>query len=226
MKKTTNELLELEKKLYSNLKVCEKYGILERMRVSIDNLYNNDTSAYDEVKEALNPNTWDALEEAWKRWDPVPKKDVEWTGPGDMVCILKPSHSLFDECIKLNFTRCEYDEHGSPDFSAVTFPHSIVDISDLYDTLSSDNIQKRGGSRYSLQELAQERMATRLKSEIEAWATKNGCDADFYKWRDANDLVPHEDTDCRTMRLVSRDAHTAFKHRGGVANSINIRNHF
>ncbi|MBD5262452.1 MAG: hypothetical protein HDS39_00050 [Bacteroides sp.] len=45
----------------------------------------------------------------------------------------------------------------------MTFPGSIVDISDLYDNLSADNIQKRGGSRYSLQEIAQNRMIPALK---------------------------------------------------------------
>ncbi len=39
-------------------------------------------------------------------------------------------------------------------------------------------------------------------------------------------LVKGSDTDCRTMRLVYRPAHTAFKHRGGVANAINIKSHF
>ncbi|MDE6478799.1 MAG: hypothetical protein K2L45_00905 [Muribaculaceae bacterium] len=28
------------------------------------------------------------------------------------------------------------------------------------------------------------------------------------------------------MRLVYRPAHTAFKHRGGVANALNIKSHF
>ena len=51
-------------------------------------------------------------------------------------------------------------------------------------------------------------------------------EADFWQWRDTLDLVPHEDTDRRTMRLVYRPAHTAFKHRGGVANAVNIKTQF
>ena len=108
----------------------------------------------------------------------------------------------------------------------MTFPGSIVDISDLYDNLSADNIQKRVGSRYSLQEIAQNRMIPALKPAIEAWAKANGREPDFWLWRDSHDLVPHEDTDCRTMRLVYRPAHTAFKHRGGIANALNIKSHF
>ena len=88
------------------------------------------------------------------------------------------------------------------------------------------NIQKRGGSPNSLQEIAQDRMIPTLKPSIEAWAKSNGRESDFWQWRDSLNLVPHEDTDCRTMRLVYRPAHTAFKHRGGVANALNIKSHF
>lgn len=49
---------------------------------------------------------------------------------------------------------------------------------------------------------------------------------DGYRWRDSNDLVPHEDTDCKKIRLVYRPAHEAFKHRGGIANAKNIIMHF
>lgn len=137
-----------------------------------------------------------------------------------------PSHPNYQECAARGFTVCRYDLHSSPDFDAVTFPGSAVDISDLYDSLYSDNIQKRGGGPNSLQEIAQGRMIPALRSAIEAWAKTNNREADFWQWRDSLDLVPHEDTDCRTMRLVYRPAHLAFKHRGGVANAVNIKTHF
>ncbi len=171
-------------------------------------------------------NTWEALEENWKLWDPTPKSHVKWEGKNDCTCRLMPSHPNYAECAERGFTVCEYDQHGGPNFDAVTFPGSVVDIADLYDTLSSENIQKRGGSRYSLQEIAQERMARKLERTVSEWAKANRQEPDFYKWRDALNLVPHEDTDCRTMRLVYRPAHLAFKHRGGVANAINIKSHF
>ena len=47
--------------------------------------------------------------------------------------------TLFKEGEAIDFTVL----HGSPDFDAVTFPGSIVDITDLYDSLSYENIQKR-----------------------------------------------------------------------------------
>lgn len=221
-----SQIISWEQKLYSKLPVSEKYDLLERMRLELDRLYREDHPTYDECKDALKSNTWDALEENWKLWDPAPKSNVTWVGPGELKCVLKPSHPNYRECQEKDFTECQYDLHGSPDFDKVTFPSSIVDISDLYDSLSVDNIQKRGGSTNSLQEIAQGRMVRNLQQVIKEWAKINNCDVDFWKWRDAHDLVPHEDTDCRTMRLVYRHAHLAFKHRGGVSNAINIKTHF
>ena len=219
------KLLLLEKRLYGEMKICDKYDTLEKMRMIIDDLYISDLDTYNKAKQILRANTWEALEKAWELWHPTPKKNVEWSADG-RSCTLKSSHSLYEECKRLNFLRCCYDDHGSPDFGDVTFPGSIVNISDLYDILSSDNIEKRGGSSKSLQEIAQERMAKQLQNTINKWAKQNNCTPDFYKWRDTLNLVPHEDTNCRTMRLVYRDAHSAFKHRGGVANAVNIKNRF
>ncbi|MDE6637207.1 MAG: HNH endonuclease [Muribaculaceae bacterium] len=219
-------MLTQESKLYTDIPVAEKYAILESMRLELDRLYRDDRPTYDSCRASLRQNTWDALEENWKLWDPAPKSHVVWEGPNDCTYRLKPSHPNYKECEAVNFTVCHYDLYGSPNFDAVTFPGSIVDISDLYDKLSSDNIQKRGGGPNSLQEIAQNRMIPALKPAIEAWAKANGCEADFWQWRDSLDLVPHEDTDCRTMRLVYRPAHTAFKHRGGVANALTIKSHF
>ena len=84
------------------------------MRLELDRLYREDRHTYDHYRAVLRQNTWDALEENWKLWDPVPKSHVVWEGPND----------------------------------------------------------------------------------------------------------------CRTMRLVYPAAHTAFKHRGGIANAINIKSHF
>ncbi len=219
-------MLTQESKLYQPGKVADKYAILEGMRMEIDRLYREDRAKYDEVRAELKENTWEALEENWKLWDPVPKSHVVWEGENDCTCRLLPSHPYYAECAECGFTVCQYDLHGSPDFNVVTCHGSLVDISDLYDELSCENIQKRGGGANSLQELAQARIAKNLEPIIKEWAKANGCEPDFWKWRDSHDLVPHEDTDCRTMRLVYRPAHVAFKHRGGVANAINIKTHF
>ena len=221
-----NKILNWEGKLYALGKVADKYEVLERIRLELDKLYKEDRSKYEELEKALKPNTWEALEDNWTVWNPVPKNHAEWIGPGKMTCRLKSTHSSYQECADIGFTECTYDEHGSPDFNKVTFRGSIVDISDLYDSLSSENIQKRGGSPNSLQEIAQMRMVPNLKSAISMWAKETGNPEDFWEWRNALNLVPHEDTNCRTMRLVYRPVHIAFKHRGGVANAINIKNHF
>ena len=224
------DIFNSELKLYGRLSVPEKYAILEKIRLELDRLYLEDRETYDKYHRQLKPNTWDALEDAWKLWDPVPKSNGVWSGPCDRTCSLKSSSPYYADCADKGFLQCEYDEHGSPDFGPVTFPGSVVDISDLYDSLSVDSIQKRGGSGNSLQEIAQSRMAEQLETVLREWAERNHVEYDaytcFYQWRDENNLVPHEDTDCRTMRLVFRPAHQAFTHRGGVSNAVNIKKHF
>ncbi len=219
-------MLTKESKLYQSIPVADKYAVLEFMRLELDRLYREDRHNYDIIRDALKENTWEALEENWKLWNPVPKSHVVWEGANECICRLLPSHPQYGECAELGFTVCEYDLHGSPNFDAVTFPGSIVDIADLYDELSYENIQRRGGGPNSLQEIAQARMARNLQPVITEWAEANNKEPDFWEWRDSLDLVPHEDTDCRTMRLVYRPAHLAFKHRGGVANALNIKTHF
>lgn len=220
------QILGWERQLYSKGRVADKYDILERMRLEFDRLYKDDRCLYEECRNALKTNTWNALEELWELWNPAPKTNVDWVGPNQFTCVLKPIHPGYAECAKACFTQCRYDEHGSPDFSKISYPGSIVDISDLYDSLSADNIHKRGGGSNSLQEIAQMRMAENLNPAIEKWARDNDREADFWKWRDAHDLVPHEDTNCRTMRLVYRPVHNVFKHRGGVANAITVKTYF
>ena len=59
--------------------------------------------------------------------------------------------------------------------------------------------------------LTESRMAEQLETVLREWAKRNHVEYDaytcFYQWRDENNLVPHEETDCRTMRLVFRPAH-------------------
>ena len=65
-----------ESKLYQPIPVAEKYAILESMRLELDRLYRDDRPTYDRNRTSLRQNTWDALEENWKLWDPVPKSHV------------------------------------------------------------------------------------------------------------------------------------------------------
>lgn len=225
-----SRIKSIEQKLYSELTVAEKYGLLEEMRYIFDNLYKHDRCFYDTFIATLEPGTRDALDDAWKLWDPVPKNTGSWGGASNLTFTLNERCSYYEECKERGFLKCTYDEHGSPDFEAVTWPGSVVDIADLYDDLSVGQLVKRGGSQNSLHEIAQDRMAINLEETLMAWAQEKGRLYDrydcFYGWRDENDLVPHEDTDCRTMRLVFRPVHKAFTHRGGISNARNIKEHF
>ena len=96
----TDKILNLEKKLYSTGKVSDKYDILERIRLELDRLYKDDRAQFKELEKILNPNTWEALEDNWTLWNPVPKSHAEWVGPGEMTCRLKPSHPNYQECVE------------------------------------------------------------------------------------------------------------------------------
>ena len=226
--KKVNEILMMERFLYHDNRVVDKYDVLEKMKSLLSEYYNNGREVYEECKARLNPNTWEALEEAWREVYPI--GDVEQrTDHNGATFTLKPSNPYYSKL--KGFVSCHYDKHGGPDFGKVTAKGSVVDISDLYDSMSPAQIQKRGGGKSSFQEKAQERMASQMDRSLKKWWKANRNDAynqydAFYAWRDANDLVPHEDTNCRTMRLVYRPAHKAFIHRGGVSNANNIKNHF
>lgn len=119
-----------------------------------------------------------------------------------------------------------------PDFSSATWPNCIVDVSDLYAQYSCAQLKRRGGSKGSFQYLAQMRIAKQIDPELRKWWKQNRTSEEydhenaFWAWRDAHDLVPHEDANCRTLRLVKRDIHKALKHAGGIAHAILIKKYF
>ncbi len=229
-------ILSLQDRLYrKDIRVADKYDILEEMRLKFDELFLSDHAEYEKCKNAVSPNTWDALEDAWTLWNPVPTSNVEKEDVDEQhwEYTLLPSNNYYSECTKVGFVSCVYDIHGSPDFGDVSEKELIVDVTDLYDGMSVDALDKRGGGKNSFQEIAQRRMAERMAALLKEWWRGQGLDIKdfdlevaFYKWRDSKDLVPHEDTNCRTMRLVYRPAHKAFRHRGGIANAKNIKKHF
>lgn len=223
------DILSKEELLYSNLCVADKYDILEDIRLMIDEM---DSQACINCRNKLKDKTLEALDDACNIWNPAPNNnDGFWDGEGNRTYVLRETNHRYDECCQLNFTQCEYDIHGSPNFDKVTFCNSIVDIHDLYDNYTEGQLKKRGGSRKSFQEVAQDRIAKQLEPTIREWWSNNMSEPyvlydAFYEWRNSNNLVPHEDSNCRTMRLVYRPAHEVFGHRGGIANSINIKKCF
>lgn len=94
------QILDWERQLYSKGRVADKYDILEWMRLVFDRLYKEDRPAYDDCRNALKANTWDALEELWTLWNPAPKTHVDWVGPNQFTCMLKPTHSGYADCAK------------------------------------------------------------------------------------------------------------------------------
>lgn len=79
------ELLTIEKNLYSNLSLVKKYNLLENLRLKLDWLYKNDIDTYEQYKQKLNANTWNALEDAWTLWNPTPKNSGKWGGENEMT---------------------------------------------------------------------------------------------------------------------------------------------
>ena len=104
-----------------------------------------------------------------------------------------------------------------------------------YDKYSINALKKRGGGSSfssSFQDVAQEKIAKLNSSVIQDfWSKKHSSEKfdlykAYYEWRDSLDLVPHEDGNCRTLRLVKRSAHTVFTHTGGISRVCNVKKYF
>ncbi|MBO7480622.1 MAG: hypothetical protein J6T63_00780 [Bacteroidales bacterium] len=225
---------EIERQIYNSSTVKEKYDYFEKLRLHINSTAETNPDLNERCYQAMMAMTQKALDERnEKLWSKTPISGGSWSSKRGMsTFILYQSSTAYMNTKQFDMTKCKYDIHGSPDFTSVTSPNSIVDVSDLYDKYSISELDKRGGGWNSFQEVAQRRMADRMTNKIHSWWQNNhpGESFDkydaFYKWRDANDLVPHEDTNCKTMRLVKRPVHEVFKHCGGISNAKIIKSYF
>ena len=138
-----DKILDWEKELYSSGKVADKYDILERIRLELDRLYKEDRPKYDNLEKALKPNTWEALEDNWTVWNPVPKNHAEWVGPGEMTCRLKATHSNYQECVDKCFTECIHTMNMVAPISVRLLSRVILLTSQLYMILFHPTIYKR-----------------------------------------------------------------------------------
>lgn len=226
------EALRLESILHDiTCGITDKNDILEQLRKHLAKTFYTDRELNERCYHALQGNTQKALDKLNSFAGKTPSNGI-WVGErGQSLFKLSQLSIHYATCNKIGFIACQYNSF-EPDFSSITWPHSVVDISDLYAEYTCAQLKKRGGSRDSFQYKAQMRMAEQLDAELRKWWQQNrGNEAynqhdAFWAWRDTNDLVPHEDANCRTMRLVDRSAHKAFTHAGGVSHAYIIKTYF
>ncbi len=226
------EALRLESMLRSTeYGIASKNDILEQLREHLAKTFYTDRELNERCYQALQQNTQKALDKFNSFVGETPKNGT-WTGErGQSLFKLSQLNIHYAKCKSLGFIACKYTSF-EPDFTPVTWPKSVVDISDLYAIYSCAELEKRGGTKSSFQYRAQMRIAKRIDPELREWWKKNrkqeeyDQEAAFWAWRDANDLLPHEDANCRTLRLVKRSAHMAFTHAGGIAHAKVIKYYF
>ena len=226
------EALRLESMLRSTeYGIASKNDILEQLREHLAKTFYTDRELNERCYQALQQNTQKALDKFNSFVGETPKNGT-WTGErGQSLFKLSQLNIHYAKCKSLGFIACKYTSF-EPDFTPVTWPKSVVDISDLYAIYSCAELEKRGGTKSSFQYRAQMRIAKRIDPELREWWKKNrkqeeyDQEAAFWAWRNANDLLPHEDANCRTLRLVKRSAHMAFTHAGGIAHAKVIKDYF
>lgn len=226
------EALRLESMLRSTeYGIASKNDILEQLREHLAKTFYTDRELNERCYQTLQVNTQKALDKFNSFVGETPKNGT-WTGErGQSLFKLSQLNIHYAKCKSLGFIACKYTSF-EPDFTPVTWPKSVVDISDLYTIYSCAELEKRGGTKSSFQYRAQMRIAKRIDPELREWWKKNqkqeeyDQEAAFWAWRNANDLLPHEDANCRTLRLVKRSAHMAFTHAGGIAHAKVIKDYF
>ncbi len=231
-----NEALLLESKLFDlSYSIASKNEILEKLRLHLESTKESDPDLNEKCYQALRPNTQKALDKFNEFYGTAPKNSTggHWTGDrANSTYILSKQNTYYNECKQCGMQECTYNNSFEPDFTKATHPNSVVEVSDLYEKYTSNELSKRGGGKTSFQEVAQNRMAQNLDSELRSWWRQNHKNElydqykAFYEWRDAHNLVPHEDANCKTMRLVNRSVHKAFTHAGGISHAIAIKDYF
>lgn len=231
-----DEALRLERMLFDqSYDIASKNEVLEKLRLHLEGTKESNPELNEICYQALRVNTQNALDKFNEFYGSTPKDSIggKWSGErGKSTYVLSKQNAFYVDCKSYNMLECTYSDSFEPDFSKVTHPESVVDITDLYGKYTIEELKKRGGGKTSFQEVAQMRMAQNLDSELRSWwsihhngKAYNQYDA-FWEWRDANDLLPHEDANCKTMRLVKRPAHEAFTHAGGVSHARAIKKYF
>lgn len=231
-----DKALQLERILLDqSYDIASKNEVLENLRLHLEDSKASNPELNERCYQSLSIETQKALDKFNDFYGSTPKDSIggKWGGErGKSTYVLSKQNAFYADCKKYDMIECNYNDSFEPDFSKVTHPNSVVDVADLYGIYTRDELKKRGGGKTSFQEVAQMRMARNLDSELKSWwfnhhkgEAYRQYDA-FWEWRDANDLLPHEDANCKTMRLVKRPAHEAFTHAGGVSHARAIKKYF
>lgn len=216
--------------LYDQNKPCsDRAEKLKELYLYLNHLKEENRERYDFLYNSLRENTKSALKKL-KKCIRYPREGIkghfEKTSNGKKF-FLSEKHPLYEVCKKAGMVVCEYGPAGEPNFDCATEKNTVVNCDDLYDKYTSSQLKARGGGHSfdsSFQDEAQKRIAQNKQSEIiEYWNYNHPnkkidlYDA-YYEWRDSKNPVPHEDANCKTMRLVNRVVHKdIFIHIGGIS---------
>lgn len=214
-----------EKQLYNTKIPCSnRLEELLKIKTYLEQIKKDNTKLYDKLYNSLNPNTREALDRLNKSIKcPAEGPRGHWE---DNRFVLSKDNPDYLACKEAGMTDCEYGPDGEPDFSRATEEGTVVPCNDLYDKFDSKHLDKRGGGNSfgcSFQDRAQERIALNKKDEILRFYKERHPNEEFdlykayYEWRDSKNLVPHEDANGRTLRLVNRTVHSVFTHTGGIS---------
>ncbi len=194
---------------------------LEKMQQNLDRMSGcMKQSAFDQ----LPVNIQNALDDLWGELfsntgrKNIPLKDGRWTGePGNSMFCPDPSavpsdkqysnmhNKTWAQILKENHIQGIAFRDGRADFSPVQRGSLTFD---WQEALGRDGLKLLAtGERKYLHEAAFSLLARKMNCPVAA----------IKAVKEAQNLVWHEEPDCRTLRLVSREVHDNLRHFGGVA---------
>ena len=150
----------------------------------------------------------------------LPKRNGHWTGePGNSTWVPDPQHKPknkgynnmkdknMEQIMKEQKVKGIPYKDGIPDFSSVSKGKVSFDWEK---ELGKDGVKKLTGPKKDRKELHEK--------AFEKLAKEWGMTVDEVKnFKEVNNLVWHEDIDCKTLQLIPREIHDNINHTGGVS---------
>ena len=175
--------------------------------------------------DKLSKNTQNALDDLWAELfsntgrKNIPQKDGRWSGePGDSIFYPSPmvippdkqysnmQNKTWSQILKENHIQGIAYRDGRADFSTVQRDFVTFDWQQALGRAGIERLVQTSDRQY-LHEAAFALLAKKWRlSVLETKAIK-----------ERENLVWHEEPDCTTLRLVSREVHDNLKHFGGIA---------